>query len=278
MGVEDILLEAADENDDEYDNEFEEFEHEESGKNKIMSLKEAAAIVDMEDQYDAGESLQKVSRSHQMVTRSKISLHSNDENADNDESIEAKLRKADAKTNILHIKREKKVENLEDIESECESDEDEDGDYEDAKDFRLCCFRRRIDEVYRHLERGASVRATDQHGWSPLHWACAKGHDDIVEILLKEYRGNVKKCINQKDDLMGFTPLHLACVGGHINCIRILFDYKAKKLRSIFGELPTDVISVSMRSPAGRKIAKIFGIDQEYSDYHRDEEAKDRKK
>jgi ankyrin repeat protein len=259
MGIEDILQEAAAEHENEYGDEFEDFEEETEGISIKMSLKKAAQIVDKDNEYDARESLKSVSKArHNKTTNSSR----NDE--DYSDTIADKMKKADAKTGILPTKistNEEEKTDESDIES---SDGDEDDEYDDSQDFMFCCYRRRIDDMYRHLERGASIRSVDRHGWTTVHWACCKGYDDVLEVLLKEYRGgerNIKKCINQKDTLMGFTPLHLACVGGHVECIRILFDYKVKKIKNIVGELPIDVMSESMSSAAGKKIAKLFGIE-----------------
>ena len=269
MGVEDILLEAAAEHENEYEDEFEE-DLEGRGEGEMsMSLKKAHELVNMEDEFDARESLKSASRTQQEpVAVVSSSLRDDYDDVNHDESIEDKMRKADAKTHMVPTSDEKTIEKVEDTESEYESDED-DTDYEDSKDFLFCCCRRRIDEVYRHLERGANICATDRHGWTPLHWVCAKGYSDILEVLLKEYRG-----MSENDNLMGFTPLHLACVGAHIECIKILFDHNAKRLKNNIGELPIDVLSVTRTSVAGRKIAMLFGIEVEDRDDVQPQEAK----
>ena len=261
--MEDILLEAAAEVENEYENDedFEEDGHEEEGgtKNVGALLKKAAQVVDREDEYDTRESLKAASVATQ---RSDLDIPDNrqHEEDNNRESIAEKLRKADAKMESLPEAEDKMEEKLEDTESECESDFDNCDDYEDAMDFLFCCYHRKIEEISRHLEKGADIHMTDRHGWNPVHWACAKGYDDVLEVLLKEYRGSIKRSINQRDRLAGFTPLHWACVGGHLNCINILFDHNAKKLKNNIGELPVDVVGVDMSSATGKKIAKVFGV------------------
>jgi hypothetical protein len=273
MAAEDILLESAAEVENEYENEFEDFEDEGGGS---MSLKQAAQVVDKESEFDARESLKSASRVQLQPPASASAVNSPRYQDDYDESIEDKLRKADAKTDVIPNTEEKPEETpeekMEDTESEYGSDDDDDDDeYEDAKDFLFCCYRRKVSEVIRHLERGASLSAPDRHGWTPLHWACAKGHDEVLEALLKEghrrgnnnnnYNNSVRKCVNRRDALMGFTPLHLACVGGHVECVRLLLcDHSAKRLKNNIGELPIDVLGVDIGSAPGRKIAKLFGI------------------
>jgi ankyrin repeat protein len=265
MGVEDALLLAAAEHESDYEDEFEDAEdrdiagrrgRDQEGE-KSMSLKQAARVLDREDEFDTRESLRSATE-HQSRSQGE---HAQRSPADRDVSIADKMHRADAKVEELpdeELRREETK--LEDPESELDESDDEESVYEDAQDFMFCCYHRRVDSVYRHLEKGASICARDRHGWTPIHWACAKGYDDILEALLKEYRGNVKRCINERDSLTGFTPLHLACVGGHVECIKILLDHNAKRIKNNFGELPSDVLSVSILSALGKKIGKLLGV------------------
>lgn len=49
-------------------------------------------------------------------------------------------------------------------------------------------------------------------------------------------------------------------MGGHIDCISILLDNGAKKnVRNNMNETPWDCVGVSLRTPDGRRIAKLLG-------------------
>lgn len=61
----------------------------------------------------------------------------------------------------------------------------------------------------------------DDHGFSPLHWACFAGRTNIVDMLLN--RGARINATNMGDD----TALHLACSHGHIECVNLLLKNKA---------------------------------------------------
>ncbi|XP_014245998.1 integrin-linked protein kinase [Cimex lectularius] len=61
----------------------------------------------------------------------------------------------------------------------------------------------------------------DDHGFSPLHWACKEGHTNIVELLIS--RGARINATNMGDD----TPLHLAAAHGHKDIVRVLLFNKA---------------------------------------------------
>lgn len=61
----------------------------------------------------------------------------------------------------------------------------------------------------------------DDHGFSPLHWACFEGRTNIVDMLLN--RGSRINATNMGDD----TALHLACSRGHIDCVHLLLKNKA---------------------------------------------------
>lgn len=61
----------------------------------------------------------------------------------------------------------------------------------------------------------------DDHGFSPLHWACFAGRTTIVDMLLN--RGARINATNMGDD----TALHLAASHGHIECVNLLLKNKA---------------------------------------------------
>ncbi|CAB3260241.1 unnamed protein product [Arctia plantaginis] len=58
----------------------------------------------------------------------------------------------------------------------------------------------------------------DDHGFSPLHWACKEGHLKIVEMLIR--RGARINVTNMGDD----TPLHLAAAHGHRPIVQLLLQ------------------------------------------------------
>lgn len=61
----------------------------------------------------------------------------------------------------------------------------------------------------------------DDHGFSPLHWACFAGRTSIVDMLLN--RGARINATNMGDD----TALHLAASHGHSDCVNLLLKNKA---------------------------------------------------
>lgn len=67
---------------------------------------------------------------------------------------------------------------------------------------RLC-----ISKVTHHL--CWSLLGRDDHGFSPLHWACREGRSSVVDMLIM--RGARINVMNRGDD----TPLHLAASHGH---------------------------------------------------------------
>lgn len=68
--------------------------------------------------------------------------------------------------------------------------------------------------------------ASDDHGFSPLHWLAKEGHTKLVEMLLQ--RGARVNATNMGDDI----PLHLAVAHGHLDIVllvRIVFGNEKKK-------------------------------------------------
>ncbi|XP_057547171.1 E3 ubiquitin-protein ligase XBAT33 [Amaranthus tricolor] len=68
------------------------------------------------------------------------------------------------------------------------------------------------------LENGADVNSRNYCGQTALMQACRYGHWVVAQTLLL-YRCNVTRA----DYLSGRTALHFAAVNGHVRCIRLLF-------------------------------------------------------
>jgi len=54
--------------------------------------------------------------------------------------------------------------------------------------------------------------------WTPLHFACQKGHVDTVRLLLEQCAD-----VNRATE-SGATPLYIACSKGHVDVARLLLD------------------------------------------------------
>ncbi|PKA46538.1 putative E3 ubiquitin-protein ligase XBOS33 [Apostasia shenzhenica] len=67
------------------------------------------------------------------------------------------------------------------------------------------------------LENGADVNSRNYCGQTALMQACRNGHWEVVQTLLV-YRCNATRA----DYLSGRTALHFAAVDGHVRCIRLL--------------------------------------------------------
>lgn len=67
------------------------------------------------------------------------------------------------------------------------------------------------------LENGADVNSRNYCGQTALMQACRHGHWEVVQTLLL-YRCNVTRA----DYLSGRTALHFAVVDGHVRCVRLL--------------------------------------------------------
>uniref|UniRef100_A0A3B5L6T2 Scaffold protein ILK n=1 Tax=Xiphophorus couchianus TaxID=32473 RepID=A0A3B5L6T2_9TELE len=101
----------------------------------------------------------------------------------------------------------------------------------------------------------------DDHGFSPLHWACREGRSNVVDMLIM--RGARINVMNRGDD----TPLHLAAshghrdivvkVGVHVNTKRYFYDY-------ISGQTFLKMVIFSLAQRFKRRngtLNKLAGID-----------------
>ncbi|TVT98380.1 hypothetical protein EJB05_00575 [Eragrostis curvula] len=68
------------------------------------------------------------------------------------------------------------------------------------------------------LSRGAPVDPINHRG-TPLHLAAAKGHDQVVKILL-EHGADPNRVINDFPHLL--APLMMACCGQSLKCVKLL--------------------------------------------------------
>jgi ankyrin repeat protein len=125
------------------------------------------------------------------------------------------------------------------------------------------------------LARGADANHKDRGGWTRLHNASQKGHDDVVRLLLDPVQAPVAN-VNAQDlndntplhiasfhgktaaikillergatldarDKQGGTALHDAAQGGHLEVVRLLLDHRAdSRARNGIGEMPFQVAS-----------------------------------
>ncbi|KAJ6718092.1 ANKYRIN-3-LIKE [Salix purpurea] len=93
------------------------------------------------------------------------------------------------------------------------------------------------------LRRGASLKYSDQYGFTALHAAAVKGHRDTVSMLAEF--GVDLEC----QDNEGHTPLHLAVEGGDIETVEVLVNNGA------------NVNAKSNRGATPLYMAKAIGYD-----------------
>jgi ankyrin repeat protein len=87
------------------------------------------------------------------------------------------------------------------------------------------------------LAAGADTEATNNIGWTPLHYAASWGFTEVVEILL-----NAGANKEAKSSVTEFTPLHLAAYGGHTEIVEILIKARANiEARNIDGHTPLHI-------------------------------------
>jgi ankyrin repeat protein len=73
-----------------------------------------------------------------------------------------------------------------------------------------------LPEVSRLLSVGADVNVSGNLGWTPLHWACFRGHLQVFNELL-DHGADIEAKSN-----FGRTPLHFACRAGRLSFVNEL--------------------------------------------------------
>ncbi|RSL74690.1 hypothetical protein CEP51_011483 [Fusarium floridanum] len=78
-----------------------------------------------------------------------------------------------------------------------------------------------LEEVVRHSLVSQDPNHCDGTGMTALSWAAAKGHIDVVRILLEH---NTVDTEIDKADEYGYTPLHVAASNGHTITVEFLLE------------------------------------------------------
>ena len=72
-------------------------------------------------------------------------------------------------------------------------------------------------EVKSIINKGASVNKADARGMTPLHWASARGHLDVVQALIAAPGADMNKV-----DKEGHTPIHWAITTYNLDVVEVL--------------------------------------------------------
>lgn len=93
---------------------------------------------------------------------------------------------------------------------------------------------------------GMDPSAKDNAGYTPLHVSCARGHINMVRLLL------MYGAIVDSSAQGGIRPLHEASECGHIEIIRLLLSYGADPLLFNYA----GQTSMDMGSPEAQKLLR----------------------
>ena len=108
------------------------------------------------------------------------------------------------------------------------------------------------EQVQGLLEAGADVNAKSKNncGYTPLHMACERGHEQIVRLLIANgAKVNVKS-------MRGWTPLHWSCYEGYEPIKSILISYGADvKWKDLFEKYKEELMTIARSN----KICKTSG-------------------
>ncbi|XP_068694920.1 acyl-CoA-binding domain-containing protein 6-like [Montipora foliosa] len=107
---------------------------------------------------------------------------------------------------------------------------------DDKKSVFDWCKEGNVKKLDALLIRGDSVNAEDDQGMTLLHWACDRGHEDVVRYLIKN-----KAKVNAQD-ADGQTPLHYAATCDFLSIVQELLKSGADcSIADIDGCQPSDV-------------------------------------
>ncbi|KAK4328896.1 hypothetical protein Pmani_000705 [Petrolisthes manimaculis] len=124
------------------------------------------------------------------------------------------------------------------------------------------CARGHLNIVSLLIERGANVNAEDSNRTSPLHTACFYGHQRIVQLLLDSGAN-----VNAQDG-RGNTPLYSSIEGTHSTIINLLLDHGADTtLANMEGHLFTHLVNEFLvRAVHSFSVADVISLLRAHAD------------
>lgn len=107
------------------------------------------------------------------------------------------------------------------------------------------CTRRSVTAVKVLLERGVSTVQWNKSFLLPLHIVAKKNDLKVAKVLLDHDSDGV-----DRPSKFGETPLHFACMKGHLEMVQLLIDYKANINKNDHCDNTTLHYAVSSNNPA----------------------------
>lgn len=77
------------------------------------------------------------------------------------------------------------------------------------------------------IDHGADIDAMDVDSWTPVHYACAKGHLDIIELIYSKATSLFQTIFLMTTTNNG-TCLHLAVESGNISLVKYILTKLTK--------------------------------------------------
>ncbi len=83
------------------------------------------------------------------------------------------------------------------------------------------------------IEKGTKIDVIDGDNWTPMHYACAKGHLDIVKLINLKSKFYFEKFLQMKTNTDA-TCLHLAVQNGNIQLVKYILTKFINKILKLF--------------------------------------------
>ena len=192
--------------------------------------------------------------------------------------------RAEAKAALEQYSKKLNVTSFSDTVADAADDGEED-DSDDEKEnlphsimLQAACYRGDMRKAQTCLEKGASLKYKDRHGWNSLHFCAAFNSDEIMRLLIKRASSDMtarafRRFINGHASDTGWTPLHVAVVKGSIECITLLLDNPMVKkgLPDLLGETAAECVPAE-KSKKWDAVRRALGVKEMEPIIARDED------
>jgi ankyrin repeat protein len=105
-----------------------------------------------------------------------------------------------------------------------------------VRPLHLACKENFLAVATHLVEQGTRIDATDADGWTPLHYAAARGHLDVIRFIRERSSSRFQQLVCQKTKT-GANCLHLSVQHGNRQSVEFMLnDFPSAQHKALLNE------------------------------------------